>query len=381
VVTEREGHSDPEHRKRQLVKSEMQSKLAPLLFAMSPAGTPASAASNGASLAPTSPRVAMQVNDAYEKIVQAPTEPTRDVGVDQKYAKGRFYKDRKKPLVVSDVRDAFYRNYGVSYLPMGIGSFVSEMLSGMTLVLASPAFAYSRVFALGFKTLCKTFIRSEQMPDEERRARAEESILLALGLDPKEIDKDAEALTSLAKESTEDQLFATDEFRIIQSMEQYKYSYQFGAGLLQLMQHVGEKEDDATIYRWSDKLGIRSATLKKDAAYFQSIIKKMDETKEMLLQMQASAKKKEAAGLKAEAEVAEKAAMETELAEKKKEAARLKAEAEVAEKAAKETELAEAEAEVARLKAARLKAEEAEVAEKAAKEAKDAETETTTTAP
>jgi hypothetical protein len=235
--------------------------------------------------------------------------------VANKYAVERF-QNPAKPLVVSDVRNAFYENYGMPFLPAGVSSFVSEMLSGITMALAGRAqpFAYSRVFALGLTTLCKYFISEQEVPDEEKRGRIEKSMMIALGLDPAEITGDAEALSKFASESTEEQLLASEDFKQIAAASDYKYTYQLGAGLLALMPLVGVEENDATIDRWCDALGLRGALLKKDAAYFKSIQNKMAEMKEMLLQMQAGEKRKQAARLKEEAEAAAKAAEDVEKA-------------------------------------------------------------------
>lgn len=55
--------------------------------------------------------------------------------------------------------------------------------------------------------------------------------------------------------------------------------------------------------------------LKRDYAFYKASVDKVAQVKEMVLQMKASAKRQEAAKLKAEAEEAEKEAAEAEAAE------------------------------------------------------------------
>jgi hypothetical protein len=208
---------------------------------------------------------------------------------------------------VSDVRTRFYAAYGKMFLRAEIQSFVNEMLSAMSMA-SGPKFTYSRMFALGFDSLCKTFLPT----DEEDRDKLEDSMLIALGLEPAKIRGDAEALRQIATGSNEQALFESDDFKQIAEAEDFKYTYQFGAGLLALMDLVGEEPSEATISRWCADLNISSAILTKDAAYYQSVIRKLAELKQMMVQMEASAKRKEAAKLKEEAD---RAAKEAEAAE------------------------------------------------------------------
>lgn len=67
--------------------------------------------------------------------------------------------------------------------------------------------------------------------------------------------------------------------------------------------------------RWCTSLNIGPNVLKRDYAFYKASVDKVAQVKEMVLQMKASAKRQEAAKLKAEAEEAEKEAAEAEAAE------------------------------------------------------------------
>jgi hypothetical protein len=208
---------------------------------------------------------------------------------------------------VSDVRNKFYASYGKTFLGPEAQSFVGEMLTSMSMA-SGPKFKYNRIFALGCDSLCKTFLAP--IKDEADREKLEDSMLTAVGLDPASVRSDAEALRTETTGSTEDAVFSSEEFKQIQAQnsDEFKYTYQFGAGLMAMMQLVGEKPTEGTVARWCSELGIQSNTLKKDAAYYESLIRKLAEMKQMMVQMEASAKRKEAAKLKEEAERAAKEA-------------------------------------------------------------------------
>jgi hypothetical protein len=210
---------------------------------------------------------------------------------------------------VSDVRNKFYKEYGKTFLNSEAQGFVNEMLTSISMA-SGPRFTYSRVFALGFDSLCKTFLAP--IKEEADREKLQDSMLIALGLSPETVRKDAEELRTIAAGSTEEAVFGTEDFKTIAATEEFKYTYQFGAGLMALMELVGEEPSDETVSRWTAELGMSSSLLKKDAAYYKSIIRKLSEMKQMMVQMEASAKRKEAAKLKEEAE---RAAREAEKAE------------------------------------------------------------------
>ena len=62
------------------------------------------------------------------------------------------------PKTVGDAKTAFQASYGNRPVGMMLQSFVNELLSSNVLAMASPTFKYNRVFALGFTTLCDTFL-------------------------------------------------------------------------------------------------------------------------------------------------------------------------------------------------------------------------------
>ena len=206
-----------------------------------------------------------------------------------------------KPMTVGDAKVAFNGFYG---RPVGVAAqgFVSEMLTSTQFALVAPNYAYSRVFAVGYTSLCKVFLQGQ--PSDADRDALRTSMASALGMDPAVLAADAQAMLGAA--SGEDALFAGDDFKAIASAPGgFKYTYSFGAGLISLMQAAEVEPTDEAIERWCEKLSIGPGVLKRDYAYYVSSIEKMDGMKEMMLQMQAAAKRNEAAKLKKQAEDAE----------------------------------------------------------------------------
>ena len=203
------------------------------------------------------------------------------------------------PRTVGDAKDAFQKAYGK---PVGAlaQSFVSEMLTSCTLATASPLYKYTRVFAVGFETLCESFFVA--IPNDKQRAEIHDSMCVALELDTRKLVKDAADLKAEAAGKTEEELLALPDFREI--AEGHKYSYPFGAGLLTLMPLVGSPPTAEVIQRWCGSLSLASIRLEKDWLFFEKALENMANGRQMMLEMQASAKRKEAAALKAKADKA-----------------------------------------------------------------------------
>jgi len=213
-----------------------------------------------------------------------------------------------RPSTVGEAKDAFQKAYGRPVGPMS-QSFVSEMLSSITLAMASPNFQYTRVFAFGFQALCDNFLNGV---GEDEKANLKESLCKAVGLDVKQIDADAETLKEQASAGTEEDLLASDEFKSIAEQRLFKYSYPFGAGMLSLMPLVDVEPSEESITRWTAAVGLRPERLIKDWRFFENAIEKLAEVRQMMMEMQAAAKRKEASKLKAEAERAAAEAAEAE---------------------------------------------------------------------
>jgi len=137
-------------------------------------------------------------------------------------------------------------------------------------------------------------------------------MLKALGMEPAEVAADAEALLSTASGMSEADLLASADFKKVAELERFKYTYTFGAGIIKLMKTVGVEPGPEAIEKWLGEINMSSNTLKRDYEYYQVATEKMAQAKEMMMQMQVSAKKAEAKRL---AEKAEKAAEEANAAE------------------------------------------------------------------
>ena len=209
------------------------------------------------------------------------------------------------PKTVGDAKTAFQASYGNRPVGMMLQSFVNELLSSNVLAMASPTFKYNRVFALGFTTLCDTFLDTAANDAELRK-----SLCDGLGLDAARIERDAADLKAAAAAAgSEEALLASADFaELANAASPPKYTYTFGAGLLAMMPLVDVEVNDASIEKWSAALKMSPNRLSKDWKFFESSQEKMAEGKQMMMEMAASAKRKEAAKLKEDAEKAAKEA-------------------------------------------------------------------------
>jgi len=214
----------------------------------------------------------------------------------------------KTPANVGEAKLAFNAKYGRPVNGMQQG-FVNEMLTAVTLALVTKSYQPSRVFYLGVDSLCKTFL--EGVADEEAE-KLFVSLCAGVGFDPKKMQAEAEKLTEFAKGKTEEELFAGDDLSLIVSAGNFKYSYPLGAGVLALMPLVDVEPTDEAIARWSEKLALPASRLQKDWAYFKDAQEKIVQAKQMMMEMAAAGKRKEAAKLKEEAEKAAAEATEAE---------------------------------------------------------------------
>jgi len=210
------------------------------------------------------------------------------------------------PRTVGDAKAAFQKVYGrpVSTLAQG---FVSEMLTSVTLATVVPSYKYSRIFAVGFEALCDSFLVS--IPTDQQRTELRDAMCTALELDGKQLKTDSDALKAAAGGMSEAELLAMAELTEVRGQ---KYSYPFGAGLLTLMPLVGAPPSAEVIGRWAEAVEMSSIRLEKDWMFFEKALKQMSDARQMMMEMQASAKRKEAKALKEKADKAAKAAAEAE---------------------------------------------------------------------
>lgn len=92
----------------------------------------------------------------------------------------------------------------------------------------------------------------------------------------------------------------------------FKYSYPLGAGLLALMPLVDVEPSDEVIERWATKLSLPATRWQKDYAFYKDAQEKLVQVKQMMMEMAAATKRKEAQKLKDEAAKAAKEAAEAE---------------------------------------------------------------------
>lgn len=210
-------------------------------------------------------------------------------------------------------------------IPMQTQSFVNEMITTTTLSMVQPNYRYTRLFALGFETLCDQFLPVGCSADTAKYVRS--SLLEAFEMDEAKVKADAEAYKALIEGKTEAELFETEDFKGIKASK-ITYTYLFGAGLTLTMAAAGVKVDRDSIARWCDALNLNCKNaLTRDYEYYETNVVKAKQMQEMLEQMEASSKRQEA---EREAEKAKRQAEEA-----KKMARVAEAEAQEAEREAK----------------------------------------------
>jgi len=216
------------------------------------------------------------------------------------------------PKTIGDAKTAFTSAYGrpVSGVQQG---FVNEMLSSMALTVSSPAYKPNRVFYLGFQSLCKTFLEGSSSESEQQAITT--SLCTACGLDPGRLAAEAAAFEEFATGKSEQEILASEDLKAIaEAAGRFKYSYPLGAGLFALMPMAGLEVNDEVIERWCTELQLPTKKLQKDWAFFVDASEKLVEVRQMIMEMSAAAKRKEAQKLKEEADVAAKEADEAEAA-------------------------------------------------------------------
>ena len=210
---------------------------------------------------------------------------------------------------VDEAKKAFQAAYGRPVGPTAQG-FVSELLQSTCFAIQTPSYEYSRIFAVGYEALCKEFLQG--CPNDADREALKTSMAYGLGMEYSVLARDAESLTSSASSMSEAELLASKDFKAVADKGNFKYTYTFGAGIIALMGTVGVEPGAESIDKWCGELSMGPNVLKRDYDYYKTSVEKMSQVKDMMLQMQVSAKKAEAKRL---AEKAEKAAKEADAAE------------------------------------------------------------------
>lgn len=217
----------------------------------------------------------------------------------------------KVPATIGDAKMSFQESYGKWNIPsQPAQQFINSMLTQQYAMVA-PTYRYSRIFSVGFESLCTTFLGATAR-DTEDAEKARSSLYTALDMDPAKCKADAASLMDSAAGKTEEELLASDDFQQVKASP-FKYSLPFGMGAISLMKVVGVEPSEESIARWCEALGLPNAnSLTRDWQYFETQMSKLETFKEMLLQMTAASKRNEAARLKAKAEKAAKEASEAE---------------------------------------------------------------------
>lgn len=203
---------------------------------------------------------------------------------------------------VQDGKDAFQESWGdgvvggwgegTAPLPMSTQAFVNEMITTVTVAMASPNYMYSSLFGLGFETLVSYYTLEVRRPEQKEKLRV--ALAGALLADPAQMKADAEALRAVAEGLSEEALFESAEFKRLAALGgKFKYTYVFGVGLIQLMQLVEPKVDPVVgASAWTKRLGLpceNQAT--RDATYFKAQMEKLELMKDMFAQMKAAGEK------------------------------------------------------------------------------------------
>ena len=127
--------------------------------------------------------------------------------------------------------EAMSKSLGVApehtQLPGTAQSFVNEMLTSEGIAMNSKKYRYSRIFAVGFNTLCDIFLSAGIREDSAKLAR--DALCVAYGFEPKTVYKDAEALKAAAEGKSEEEVLALKDLTDLAASDT-QYSYALGAG-------------------------------------------------------------------------------------------------------------------------------------------------------
>lgn len=183
----------------------------------------------------------------------------------------------KVPKNVGEAKVGFQAAYGQPVDGVQQG-FVNEMIVGCQLAVISPTYYPSRVFSLGFESLCSAFLAGS-----DKQERIHDALCAGLGFDAAQVKAEADALTAMATGKTEADLLASDDFKAIIGKDKFQYSYPLGAGLLALMTLVGEEPSKEVIERWCKALGLPTSRLTKDWEFFEDASRKLVEVRRMMM--------------------------------------------------------------------------------------------------
>jgi len=215
------------------------------------------------------------------------------------------------PATIGEAKSRFQAALGKYQTPaMPTQSFINSMLT-QQFALVAPTYRYSRIYSVGFEFLCQAYLPVTcRTPEDAEKIR--KAMYTALDFDPMQCKADAEQLLAFAAGKSEAELLGSDDFQQVKE-KPFKYSLQFGAGLITLMKAVGVEPGKESIDRWCAALNLpNAASLTRDWENFNLQMSKLETFQEMMLQMNAAAKRTEAARLKAKAEAAAKEATDAE---------------------------------------------------------------------
>ncbi|KAL3911034.1 MAG: hypothetical protein SGPRY_008845 [Prymnesium sp.] len=215
------------------------------------------------------------------------------------------------PATIGEAKERFQAALGpYQTTAMPTQSFINSMLT-QQFALVSPTYRYSRIYSVGFEFLCKAYLPITcRTPEDVEKVR--KALYIAMDMDPAQCKTDSEELLAFAEGKSEEELLASPDFASVKEAP-FKYSLQFGAGLIALMKAVGVEPGEESIKRWCSALDLPNAgSLTRDWEFFNLQMGKLETFQEMILQMNAAAKRNEAARLKAKAEAAAKEANDAE---------------------------------------------------------------------
>ena len=128
------------------------------------------------------------------------------------------------------VAEAVYGKWNIPSQPAQ--SFINSMLTQQYAMIA-PTYRYSRIFSVGFESLCTLFLAATARDTEDAEA-VRKALYSALDMDATKCKADADALLEFAAGKSEAELLASDDFAQVKASP-FKYSLPFGMGIVSLM--------------------------------------------------------------------------------------------------------------------------------------------------
>lgn len=237
-------------------------------------------------------------------------------------ASSGVYSQLSNPVkTVSETINEFYKEYpGPPILPM-YRSFIIDFLTQIHLSVVDERFKYDAIFALGVMEYYDGLMGNyDKLLGGESSGKILVAFLKSLGMDVEKVKSDAEAMKSYASSTSPAQILQQMEgtevapekkaAEAFSSIGPSLYSMSFSVGLFKMMELAGVETTKANVEEWAKALKITPPSKStSDLETYKQNKKKLQQSEEMLREVEIREKKKLAQRLEEKAKaLASKAA-------------------------------------------------------------------------